>query len=66
MLFSFKKKVFLITGHTGFKGSWLAMWLRQLGAEVTGIALDPPTEPSHFVSTKLDHGIHGHVNVMLV
>ena len=47
----------LVTGHTGFKGSWLTMWLRELGAEVTGIALDPPTEPSHFVSTKLDHDI---------
>jgi CDP-glucose 4,6-dehydratase len=36
----------LITGHTGFKGSWLALWLRQLGAEVHGYALDPPTQPS--------------------
>ena len=41
------KKVFL-TGHTGFKGSWLCMWLHQLGAEVTGYALIPPTEPSLF------------------
>ncbi|PWB33555.1 CDP-glucose 4,6-dehydratase [Pseudomonas sp. SDI] len=38
----------LLTGHTGFKGSWLALWLRQLGAEVTGFALDPGTEPSLF------------------
>ena len=53
----YRGKKVLVTGHTGFKGSWLAMWLRELGAEVTGIALDPPTEPSHFVSTKLDDGI---------
>jgi CDP-glucose 4,6-dehydratase len=39
----------LLTGHTGFKGSWLALWLEALGAEVTGYALDPPTEPSLFV-----------------
>ena len=41
------RRVFL-TGHTGFKGSWLALWLAGLGAEVTGYALDPPTEPSLF------------------
>ncbi len=39
------KKIFL-TGHTGFKGSWLCLWLHSLGAEVTGYALDPPTTPS--------------------
>ncbi len=38
----------LVTGHTGFKGSWLALWLRHLGAEVIGVALDPPTVPSHY------------------
>ncbi|HYA88751.1 MAG TPA: CDP-glucose 4,6-dehydratase [Nitrospirota bacterium] len=42
-----KKKVF-ITGHTGFKGSWLCLWLHSLGAEVHGYALKPPTEPSLF------------------
>ncbi len=41
------KKVF-ITGHTGFKGSWLCLWLHSLGADVTGFSLDPPTEPSLF------------------
>ncbi len=41
------KKVFL-TGHTGFKGSWLALWLKKLGADVHGYALSPPTSPSHF------------------
>ena len=41
------KKVF-ITGHTGFKGSWLCLWLHKLGAEIHGFALDPPTTPSLF------------------
>jgi len=41
------KRVFL-TGHTGFKGSWLALWLNRLGAEVCGYALEPPTTPSLF------------------
>ncbi len=41
------KRVF-VTGHTGFKGSWLSLWLQQLGAEVTGYALSPPTNPSLF------------------
>ncbi len=38
----------LVTGHSGFKGSWLALWLKQLGAEITGYALPPPTSPSHY------------------
>ena len=38
----------LITGHTGFKGSWLALWLHELGAKVIGLALPPNTKPSHF------------------
>ena len=42
-----KKKV-LVTGHTGFKGSWLSLWLAQLGATVTGFALAPPTKPSMY------------------
>lgn len=41
------KRVF-VTGHTGFKGSWLCMWLSRLGAQVTGYALPPPTDPSLF------------------
>jgi CDP-glucose 4,6-dehydratase len=40
----------LVTGHTGFKGGWLSLWLAQLGARVAGYALDPPTEPSFFAS----------------
>ena len=38
----------LVTGHTGFKGSWLALWLHSLGAEVAGLALDPEHSPSHW------------------
>ena len=41
------KRVFL-TGHTGFKGGWLSLWLQQLGADVTGYALEAPTTPSLF------------------
>jgi len=43
----------LLTGHTGFKGSWLAYWLVQMGAQVTGLALDPETEPSHWTALAL-------------
>lgn len=38
----------VLTGHTGFKGSWLALWLHELGAKVTGIALPPETKPNHW------------------
>ncbi len=47
------KKVFL-TGHTGFKGSWLCLWLNSLGAEVTGYALEPPTNPSLFELARVE------------
>lgn len=47
------KRVF-ITGHTGFKGSWLSLWLHSLGAIVTGFALDPPTEPSLYELCQID------------
>ncbi|MEN6330720.1 MAG: CDP-glucose 4,6-dehydratase [Smithella sp.] len=44
----YRGKSVLVTGHTGFKGSWLALWLNELGASVTGLALKPETDPSHF------------------
>ena len=44
----YKDKVCLITGHTGFKGSWLAFWLHKMGAKVVGYSLEPHTSPSHF------------------
>ena len=46
------KKVF-VTGHTGFKGSWLVLILKELGAKVTGFALDPISKPNFFDDSKL-------------
>jgi CDP-glucose 4,6-dehydratase len=51
------KRVFL-TGHTGFKGSWLSLWLQALGAEVTGFALPPSTTPSLFGTAGVAAGMH--------
>jgi CDP-glucose 4,6-dehydratase len=50
------KKVFL-TGHTGFKGGWITLWLNSLGAKITGYALKPPTEPNFFEITRLERDI---------
>lgn len=50
----------LITGHTGFKGSWLSLWLSQLGANVSGISLDPKTEPNLFSQIKLHKLVNDH------
>jgi CDP-glucose 4,6-dehydratase len=44
----------LLTGHTGFKGGWLAIWMARRGAEVHGYALDPPTDPSFFAACRVD------------
>ena len=52
-----KDKKVLITGHTGFKGSWLSIWLKMMGAEVTGYSLAPYTERDNFVLTKLEDEI---------
>ncbi len=51
----------LITGHTGFKGSWLTAWLLSLGAEVAGLALPPPSEPSNFAVLGLSERIRHNV-----
>ena len=48
----------LLTGHTGFKGSWLSVWLDALGANITGYALDPPTQPSLFEQAELAGFVH--------
>jgi CDP-glucose 4,6-dehydratase len=53
-----KSKKVLITGHTGFKGSWLSLWLHSLGANVTGFALQPPTDPSLFQILNMDNYIN--------
>ena len=50
-------KTVLLTGHTGFKGSWLSLWLQEMGAEVIGYALDPPTNPSLFDSARVGDGM---------
>jgi CDP-glucose 4,6-dehydratase len=60
----YKKRKVLITGHTGFKGSWLAIWLKELGADVVGYSLAPPSEPNNFEATKLREKvthIHGDI-----
>jgi len=51
------KKVF-VTGHTGFKGAWMCKILAKIGAEVTGFALSPPTNPSLYEIAKISHDIH--------
>ncbi|BBI36132.1 CDP-glucose 4,6-dehydratase [Cohnella abietis] len=51
------RRVFL-TGHTGFKGSWLSLWLHQLGAEVTGFSLEAPTSPSMFHVCSVNNYVH--------
>jgi CDP-glucose 4,6-dehydratase len=50
------KKV-LLTGHTGFKGSWLSLWLQSMGAKVVGYALNPPTNPSLFYAAEVAEGM---------
>jgi CDP-glucose 4,6-dehydratase len=54
------KRVFL-TGHTGFKGSWLSLWLHRMGANVTGYALAPPTEPSLFELADIADLVSSHI-----
>ncbi len=56
-----KDKSVFLTGHTGFKGSWLTLWLNKLGAKVTGFSLAPPTEPSLFVEAKVQDALVKHI-----
>lgn len=51
----------LVTGHTGFKGGWLALWLKMRGAHVTGIALPPNTEPNLFTLARIDDNVDSHI-----
>lgn len=50
----YKDKTVLVTGHTGFKGSWLAYWLKQMGANVVGYSLEASTQPNHIALLNLD------------
>lgn len=52
-----KGKHVLLTGHTGFKGSWLSLWLQSMGAQVVGYALNPPTDPSLFETAEVAKGM---------
>lgn len=52
-----RRKKVLITGHTGFKGSWLSLWLQSVGADVIGYALEPTTSPNMFEQTEVGQGM---------
>ena len=56
----YRGKRVLVTGHTGFKGSWLSLWLSQLGAEVVGISLAPETQPNHWHLLGLQSSVQHH------
>jgi CDP-glucose 4,6-dehydratase len=58
--FSWAGRRVLLTGHTGFKGSWMALWLHRLGAQVSGLALPPPSEPSLFKGARVDEVLSHH------
>lgn len=51
----------LITGHTGFKGSWLSLWLQRMGAELCGFALAPPTQPALFDVARVGDGMRSEI-----
>lgn len=58
---SVRGKRVLVTGHTGFKGSWLSLWLKHLGAQVYGLALAPHTTPNNFTASQVQPGLAGHI-----
>ena len=57
---TFKNKKVIVTGHTGFKGSWLTLWLLKLGANVVGISNGHPTKPSHFRELSIKNKIRNY------
>ncbi len=56
-----RRKRVLLTGHTGFKGGWLAIWLQRLGVEITGIALAPSTSPNLYELAQIQQGMSSHL-----
>ena len=58
---AFRGKRVLVTGHTGFKGSWLSIWLHQMGAKVIGVALDPQTDRDNFVLSGIGEKIEADI-----
>jgi CDP-glucose 4,6-dehydratase len=56
----YKNKKVLITGHTGFKGSWLSIWLNMLGARVVGLSVDIPSNPSNFIVSQTNNFVDDH------
>jgi CDP-glucose 4,6-dehydratase len=60
----YQNRTVIVTGHTGFKGSWLSIWLKELGANVVGYSLAPPSEPNNFEATELQDKIaHTHGDI---
>ena len=57
----YKGKTVLVTGHTGFKGSWLSIWLTMLGANVVGFALPPYSESGNYEASHLEEHLHADV-----
>ncbi|OYV58490.1 MAG: CDP-glucose 4,6-dehydratase, partial [Acidocella sp. 21-58-7] len=58
---AFRGRRVLVTGHTGFKGSWLSTWLQELGAEVAGYSVDIPTTPANFEALQLADLVQHHI-----
>jgi CDP-glucose 4,6-dehydratase len=57
---AFRSRSIFVTGHTGFKGSWLCLWLARLGAKVAGYSLEPPTTPNHFELARIRESLTAH------
>jgi len=58
---AYRGKTVFVTGHTGFKGSWLTLWLQRLGAKAVGYSIAPPTQPSLFEQAGIAAGIEHHI-----